>query len=291
MDEANHSADFDKGKLYRVHTSDSKKMIISIASFNMDNLNALYKMLHIGKNTECIDSIYMDAWIGMTSRIFNIILSIMRDGITSYYNFLAHNGFPQKYDTYDKPETYSDCVIFDKCSSGGIENPNDEIYGNSGCLLGCGCKSEYKHRIHQFICNCSKECDEYGIYIPHCNCKEKRRVTYSKSQLLNIYDGYNCADCLYLRKKTVDELTQKKSLFALNNYIDNCTSDRANDLQINFNKDIICIIKNIADKLDEDKEITRKYIDDTYKAIMNSKNNEENQRIVRYLKIYFNFDF
>lgn len=75
-----------KYKYCRIHTADNKIIFVSLGSYDDILIEKLDKMFYV-KNQDFIDCV--DGYVCISEKIMNIILSIMRDGINSYYKYLA----------------------------------------------------------------------------------------------------------------------------------------------------------------------------------------------------------
>lgn len=138
VEKTNMEANLDKSKLYKVHTADSKILIISVASFDNNNLNAIANMFYVDQNKENMEDKYVNAWTNMTERIFNLVMSVMRDGISVYYNF-----FSQKHEDANLPserKTYGEHIVFEECCTDKSDYATGNAYEYSGYKFGCGCK-------------------------------------------------------------------------------------------------------------------------------------------------------
>lgn len=294
-EKTNDIMDIDVSKPYKVHTSDSKTLQIYLGSLDRNNLNAISKMMHIIKN----DTNHIYAWTSMTERMFNILLSIMRDGISDYYNFLTSGEFySQSQNNDDALETYQENIVFNECSSVDETDPYGTIYSYSECELGCGCKKDRKSKVCPYVCECHEKYTKYGMYEIQQKCKNRKKISRTESDVrINEYND-NCDDCPDIRKNAIDELTRDESLFALDSYIHdyiygcsfhrNSENGKIAEVHINFNRDIINIVKNIAIKLDNDKKMYERHIKELYQLIEKFADKKENKKILKYLQLYFN---
>ena len=86
-----------KYKYCKIHTADDKNIIISVESYSGNNLNKLNNMFTI---IDKFDGQYVDVYTCFPEKIMNIVLSVMRDGIDSYNEYLTDNTFERVMQNY-----------------------------------------------------------------------------------------------------------------------------------------------------------------------------------------------
>lgn len=108
------TVDISKYKYCRIHTADCKIIVISVMLYGTNNLNALSSMLHIFTQDD-VDrtDLYTDARIGVSERITNILLSIIRDGVMSYYGYLTYNYLQNNNSVFCEYKINSDSIHVD----------------------------------------------------------------------------------------------------------------------------------------------------------------------------------
>ena len=82
----------------RIHTIDNKIVVVNLASYNTTiycgNDHSEFTQIIFGMKEEHIINIseeYIAVWIGLSRKMVNNILSVIRDGICLYYEFLARH--------------------------------------------------------------------------------------------------------------------------------------------------------------------------------------------------------
>lgn len=76
-------------RYYKIHTANDKMIIIDTLLYNAKYLNILDSMIHFDEINNSESPMIIDVYVGVTDTIMNIMLTIMRDGLNWYYEYLT----------------------------------------------------------------------------------------------------------------------------------------------------------------------------------------------------------
>lgn len=223
------NTDISKYKYCRIHTADCKIIIISIMSYDINNLDVLSSMLLITENNSDTTDTYVDAWIGMSERIVNIILSIIRDGIISYYRYLTYDHLHNRNIILDEYQKISDSVFFD------IDVDEKDI-GDID-KYACGCHRTGMYTMPEFIFD--NNCED-------CNYKYNKKIEELKKR---------CMPCAYDGDGNICKNDDVSVQIQFNSMVVNNLEDLTETLDINQKKtktnfdNIYKFIENIQNKI------------------------------------------
>ena len=248
-----------KYKYCVVHTADCKVVTINTLSYSAHNLIIINSMAHIFESSEFNTRVHI--WMGTTERILNIILSIMRDGIASHYEYLTGNHSHKHCLVHNKHQIVSDVVSFDR-----IDIDEDQIghmdRNGHRCMdyYGCGCT---KHPRDTYYC-CKGESN--GKYNP--SCEKCKRIFYEKTR------QYRTENALLSYKYEGGPPLEKNDMPA----------------QIRFNNTVVENFDNLARTIDTNFEKESKNIDILSQIVSElqdkTANITENIKVLEYLKLY-----
>ncbi len=153
-------------KWCRIHTIDNNIIIVDLSTFNQNGWNKLSSIIFGFDEKYLIHESeeYLDVWIGIEKEFVNIILSIVRDGLNWYYEFL------------DTDEEYIYQQLIDKYTNVYDENYiNKETYDNNENMdrYRCGqsdCDGYYDDRYDYYCNNCRENYEN--------NKKENENIFY-----------------------------------------------------------------------------------------------------------------
>lgn len=153
-------------KYYKIHTSNNKIIIIDISLYNIKNLNILNSMFYIDEKNDT--PMFLNVHVSATDVIMNVILTILRDGLNWYYEYLTNDKkcyYKMIMDNYkyilDETEfdmsKYSNKPLYDEYVCSDHDFQSYSYYTITNCEK---CQMNYKDQVYQNI----KEiiCEEYG---------------------------------------------------------------------------------------------------------------------------------
>ena len=155
-------------RFYRIYTTNNKIITMDTSLYNAKNLNILGSMIYADEKNDMSSSI-KNVYVSVNDTIMNIILTILRDGLNWYYEYLADNKkyFYKLLENYtslldktkfdmskycDEPCHY-ECLFHDysSCDRGIIESCENCQKNRK--------KSIYKN-IKNIICNTDDDTDD-----------------------------------------------------------------------------------------------------------------------------------